>query len=115
MKTIIAGGRDFNNWELLRTECDRINISEVVSGKAQGADLLGECYAAHRNLPVTVFPADWFTHGRAAGPIRNQQMADYAEQLIAFWDGKSKGTGDMIRKAKEKGLIVKIVRYGDSV
>ena len=75
------------------------------------------------NLPVTslelkekgyeteLFPADWKTHGRKAGPIRNKQMADYGEMLIAFWDGKSSGTKNMIENSKKLGLIVHIINY----
>lgn len=111
MKTIIAGGRDFNNYTLLREKCDEIidsNLTEIVSGRAKGADTLGEQYAKERGYSVKLFPADWKTHGRKAGPIRNKQMADYGEMLIAFWDGKSKGTQHMINLAEKKGLMVEV-------
>lgn len=79
-------------------------ITEVVSGCAPGADNYGEIWAEGHNIRVKRFPADWNKHGRAAGPIRNSEMADYAEQCVAVWDGKSRGTGDMVRKAQAKGL-----------
>jgi hypothetical protein len=62
-------------------------------------------------MGVAVFPADWETHGRAAGPIRNQAMLDEGKPylVIAFWDGKSKGTLDMISRATRAGVPVKIV------
>lgn len=114
MKTIIAGGRDFDNYNLLREKCDELiesNLTEIVSGRAKGADTLGERYAKERGYDVKLFPADWKTHGRKAGHIRNKQMADYGEMLIAFWDGKSSGTKNMIENANKLGLIVHIVNY----
>lgn len=110
-KVIIAGTRTFEDYNLLRDTCDKVLSQytdiEIVSGSAPGADTLGEQYAKEKGYPIKMFPAYWKTHGKAAGPIRNQQMADYADVLIAFWDGKSKGTRDMIYKAQQKGLRVK--------
>ncbi|MAT51550.1 MAG: hypothetical protein CMK32_10245 [Porticoccaceae bacterium] len=115
MKTIIAGGRDYKLTDEGRRMLDilRPTITEVVSGKARGADSEGERWANENGIPVKGFPADWGAHGKAAGPIRNQQMADYAEQLIAFWDGKSSGTRDMIRRAVAKRITVHVIFYGD--
>jgi|AntRauTorckE6833_2_1112554.scaffolds.fasta_scaffold00137_38 hypothetical protein len=113
-KIIIAGGRTFNNWDYL---VDCVNSTEppdpfqVVSGGAKGADALGERYAVDNNYPIKKFPADWNKYGKGAGPIRNEQMADYADGLIAFWDQKSRGTAHMISTAKAKGLEVKIFTY----
>lgn len=115
MKVIIAGGRDFKNYLALSVKCDDIlsNTKDVtiVSGGAEGADRLGERYAILRDLPLIEFPADWKTHGKAAGPIRNKQMAQYADALIAFWDGKSKGTKNMIDLAKANNLNVRVINY----
>lgn len=118
-KVIIAGGRDFKNYPLLRGYCDYYlsnKISqgytiEIISGKAKGADTLGEDYALERGYKVISFPADWNTHHLAAGSIRNGEMAEYGDALIAFWDGKSKGTKDMIKQATNKGMMVKTVKY----
>ena len=112
MKLIVAGGRDFSDKEKLYFELDSIEgITEIVSGNAKGADELGEKYAKERGIPVKLFPADWTKHGRAAGPIRNEEMAKYADALIAFWDGKSRGTKSMINLARENNLNVMIVNY----
>lgn len=114
MKVIIAGGREFNNYELLRDSCDKILANqtevEIVSGGARGADALGEKYAKEKNYPIKLFPADW-SLGKKAGYLRNQQMGDYADALIAFWDGQSKGTKHMIDIAKAKGLKLRIINY----
>lgn len=114
MKIVIAGGREFNNYELLREKCDEIidsNFAEIVSGGAKGADTLGETYAKERGYDVKLFPADWKTHGRKAGPIRNLQMAEYGDMLIAFWDGNSSGTRNMIENGKKLGLVVHVINY----
>ena len=133
MRIIIAGGRDFNNYNLLESECNRIfkQLSdewlltgkveldipnmEIVSGTANGADKLGERYAKEYGIKVKQFPADWDLYGKSAGYKRNEQMAIYAKEnngvLIAFWDKVSKGTGYMINLAKKHGLRVFVIEY----
>ena len=114
MKVIVAGCRDFKDYDLLKEKLNHYRnytgkMYELVSGGAQGADFLGEKYALENGIPIKHFPADWDKHGRAAGPIRNQQMADYADVLIAVWDGQSKGTKNMIscmNKLKKPVYIV---------
>jgi hypothetical protein len=109
---IIAGGRDYNVYETVveAVQESGFAIDVVVSGGAKGVDALGEQYASEMNLPLNVFMADWQTHGRAAGPIRNRKMAENADALIAIWDGKSKGTKNMIETATKKGLPVYVKR-----
>jgi len=114
MKTIVAGPRDFTDRELVFNALTFAGeyITEVVSGGAKGVDALGEAWARENLIPIRRFPADWDYHGRKAGPIRNRQMAEYADQLLAFWDGESKGTGNMIRQAKARGLNVVVWPIG---
>ena len=111
-KVIIAGTRDFADYGMLCSFADQtlagIDDVEILSGGARGADALGERYARERRYALKIFPAEWRKWGAAAGPIRNGQMAGYADALIAFWDGQSAGTRDMIRKAEEKGLRVEV-------
>lgn len=113
MKVIIAGSRLFNDYELLCSVCDNAlslqSEVEIVSGTAKGADKLGEKYAEDRGYKVTQFPADWDKYGHYAGYKRNEEMAKYADALIAFWDGFSRGTGLMISLAKQYELKIKIV------
>ena len=115
IKIIIALSRDFTDYELLKSKLDKAKkhygIFEVVSGKARGADSLGERYAKENNLPIAEFPPDWDTHGKKAGFLRNADMADYADGCVVFWDGVSKGTQHMINLAKEKGIQLAIVKY----
>ena len=79
---------------------------ELVSGCAGGVDRLGEKYADFYGIPVKQFPANWETYGKRAGFMRNIQMAEYADALIAVWDGVSSGTRHMINTAQQKGLKV---------
>ncbi len=115
MKVIIAGGRDITDFNCVRTAYEKSGFiaSEIVSGGARGVDYLGELLAKILNIPTKVFPADWNTHGRKAGPIRNGQMTEYAEALIAIWDGESKGTANMISQARSKGLEVFVYLVGE--
>lgn len=117
-RVIIAGTRDFSNYELLKEKCDNILSTKrqdsnivIVSGTAKGADRLGERYARERGFLLRRFPADWDKDGNKAGPIRNAKMADNADALIAFWDGTSRGTAHMIKTAKEKGLATRVINY----
>lgn len=110
-RVIIAGSRDFNDYQTLTEICDfmlsRKSNFEVVSGAARGADALGEQYAKERNMKIHKYPADW-SQGKGAGYLRNETMAKNADGLIAFWDGKSKGTKHMIDLAKKYNLKIKI-------
>lgn len=112
MKTIIAGGRDFEDWDYL-FDCLAAHgeITEVVSGAAKGADSLGEEWADTCAIPVEQFPAKWNEFGKRAGFLRNTQMGDYADQLIAFWDGESRGTKHMIDYMESLGKPVYIYKY----
>ncbi len=111
MKVIVAGSRTFTDYELLKLTCDNIKtqITEIVSGGARGADKLGEQYAIERAYTIKQFPADWDRWGKSAGYNRNAEMAEYADALIAFWDGSSKGTKHMIDLAKKNNLKIKVV------
>ena len=99
MKVIIAGSRGINSPRLVLDAIEQsgFTITEVVSGGAWGVDKLGEVYALGRGLPVKQFIPDWGGHaGARAGFVRNSQMGEYADALIAIWDGRSRGTRHMI-------------------
>jgi len=110
MKTIIAGGRDFDDVDLLYFSLLNLpwDISEVVSGGARGADTLGEVWASSKDIHYNRFPANWDKYGKQAGFLRNVSMGEYADALVAFWDGKSKGTKHMIDEAVKRGLYIKV-------
>lgn len=102
---------------MLKEKCDYCLQNQqpedivVISGHASGADALGERYAQKRGLQLETFPAYWKVLGKAAGPIRNAKLAEVADALIAFWDGKSRGTKNMIDTATKRGLKVAVFRY----
>lgn len=108
MRTIIAGSRTVRDPACVveAVRASGIEPSVVLSGGARGADRLGAAWALVRQIPVEIYPADWEKHGKGAGVIRNQQMAEKAEALIAVWDGNSRGTQDMIKRALNRGLVV---------
>lgn len=114
MRLIIAGNRTFTDYRAFCPHVDRFvsALSEkptIVSGCATGVDSLAIRYAQEHGLQLVRVPADWARHGRAAGPIRNRQMAGQADALLAFWDGKSAGTRSMITIARELGLRVTVI------
>lgn len=121
-KVIVAGSREFNNEEVLSRElCDLLLkpisaieplvLIEVVSGGDIGDDRMGEVFARRNNIPVRKFPIDWETHGKSAGYIRDVEMADYADELIVFWDGKSSDTKNMIWQAEKRKMKTTIIYY----
>jgi hypothetical protein len=118
-KVIVAGGRYFNNYKLLKYELDFL-LSEkvkqgykiiIISGHANGADKLGEKYAIEKGYEVIYKAADWDQFGKAAGYRRNVEMSEIADACVAFWDGESKGTKHMIDISKSKKLALRIVNY----
>lgn len=116
MITIIAGCRGITDYPLV-TEAVKISgfdITEVVSGGAMGVDALGERWADENEIPIRRFPAYWKEYGKMAGPMRNKEMAKYAEALIAVWDGKSRGTSNMIDEGRKERLKIYIHRIDGS-
>lgn len=112
MKTIIAGSRSMRRYaevEAAVRDCPWL-ITHVICGTARGPDLLGARLAKNFGLPVSYFPADWNNLGRRAGYVRNREMAQNVEALLAVWDGQSKGTKHMIDTATRMGLKVHIHR-----
>ena len=119
-KVIVAGGRDFDNYEFLKEKLDETFESlgdmdahpiEILSGMADGADTLGIKYAKEHKLTMVLYPANWDKYPRMGGILRNMNMLVTATHLVAFWDGKSHGTQHMIEIAKEKGIPVWIYKY----
>lgn len=129
IKIIVAGCRDFADYEYVcrhlagEVYCDEVVIvsggcDDAKNGvltftrkdgsKVFGADGLGERFANEYQCEVKIFPADWKKFGRSAGPIRNSEMVKYADKLMVFWDGKSKGTGDIITKARRQDIKVQV-------
>lgn len=122
IRVIVAGSRDFLDYDLMRSKLrmlfqERVKVGdriEIVSGTARGADQLGERYAEEHQCAIRRFPADWRPNGTydpTAGFKRNERMAEYATHLVAFWNGKSRGTQHMIKLAEKHNLHIRVVRY----
>lgn len=117
IKLAVVGGRDFKDWSLLEDKLNKLldfyphAKFVIVSGGAIGADSLAETYANTYFLEVKVFKPDYDKYGKAAPFVRNGEIVDHSNAVLAFWDGKSKGTLDTISKANKKGIPVWIVNY----
>lgn len=117
---LVVGSRTFDDYDILKNEMDAYLADTkdvvIVSGGAKGADSLAERYAKEKGYSVEVFKADWKRYGRAAGPIRNEEMQKFISQFsdrvcIAFWDGKSKGTQSNFNLARRYKNPLKIVKF----
>lgn len=112
---VVAGCRDYSDYnqakefieENIKHFKNRFNII-IVSGGCKGADMLGERFAEENGYEIKLFPAEWKKYGKSAGPRRNQQMAEIADLVICFWDGKSRGTKSMIEFTKKANKCIKI-------
>ena len=118
MKIIIAGSRDFSNYELLRDRLDYLlkNASDedeitIISGGARGADQLGERYAKEKGYKIIRKLANWNKYGKSAGYKRNEEMAKIADVCVCFWDGESRGTKHMIDLSKKYKLKLNVIFY----
>lgn len=117
-KVVIAGTRTFDDYELLKSKMDAILCRKakqhniiIVSGTAKGADTLGELYAQECGYDIKRFPANWDKYGKRAGFLRNEEMGKYADVIVIFWDGFSKGAKLMVDIAKRLKKPLRVVMY----
>lgn len=132
IKIVIAGGREFTDYEFLKEKMNLIASKinrpiEVISGKARGVDTMGEDWAKENGFNIIPFPAKWKDltdepvkikinkfgeeYNVLAGHNRNRRMAEAADCVVAFWDGRSTGTANMIKLAKEYKKPCQVFRY----
>ena len=108
MRLLVTGGRDYSDFQALCTILDQIHketpVTLLIHGGARGADSLAGAWATLRQAPVRVFPANWDLHGKAAGPLRNQQMLDQGrpDAYLALPGGR--GTQDMVSRCRKQGI-----------
>lgn len=115
MRILVCGGRDYADRDCL---CYVLNLTlgelgafTVVQGDCRGADRMAGDWAIKHGMKVEVYPANWDVHGKAAGFIRNKEMVEVADRVIAFWDGQSKGTAHTIELAQSRNIPVYVVKY----
>lgn len=118
MKVVVAGSRNITNYDVVKKVIDDakesgLEITAIIEGGARGVDALAARYAAEYGIEHIKVPADWGRFNRGAGKMRNQQMADMGDALIAIWDGKSTGTRHMIECARKSGLVVLVSSCGN--
>jgi len=115
-KVVISGSKNFHNYKLLKEKVKNIlsksgNDIVIISGHAEGADKLGEKFAKEEGHDLIIYPENWKKHGKSAGFKRNTRMAENADALIAFWDGKSKGTEHTISEFKRLKKRYRIIKF----
>lgn len=116
MRITIGGCRDFCDYEIfskfvaeyIENECRGEKII-ILSGHCSGTDLMAERYAKEKEYDLEIFPAEWDKYGRGAGPKRNKEMVEKSDRVLAFWNGKSRGTKNLVETAKKlnKQIAVK--------
>jgi len=113
MKLAVIGSRSFNDFDLLNKEILFLNNkpSEIISGGANGADLLAEKWAIDNQIKLTIIKPNWSLYGKGAGIKRNEKIINDCNYCIAFWDGKSKGTLSSIKFCEKYSKPHKIVLY----
>jgi hypothetical protein len=109
MKVAVIGSRNFNDYEKVKQVLSTKNITLLVSGGAKGADTLGQKYAEEHDIETKIFLPDWEKYGKKAGFLRNSDIINESELVIAFWDGFSKGTLDSLKKAKKENKNILII------
>lgn len=116
-RLIVCGSRSYRDYDRLAADLDRLLVDQlpavtIVTGACpSGADALAARYARERGLLLYEMPAQWDKWGKWAGPIRNRQMADYGHACVAYWDGRSRGTADMIRQAQAADLRTVVRKF----
>lgn len=109
LRIAIVGSRDYPDLTHIIRYIDTLPPNAMlISGGARGVDRVAEQYAKQRSLMTLIYNADWNMHGKSAGMIRNQQIVDAADKIVAFWDGVSRGTADTIAKAQKAGKAIEV-------
>lgn len=113
MKLAIVGSRSLKDYKIVKNAVDSLctEVTEIVSGGARGVDSFAERYASEHDIPTVIFKPDWAKYGKRAGFIRNKDIVERADFVLAVWDGESRGTLDSINHARKLGKPVEIVYF----
>lgn len=119
IRLIVAGSRGLNDYQTVKTAIDDLAsrgmvISAIIEGTARGVDSLASRYAVEHGIENIRVPAEWNLYHRGAGAVRNRKMAEMGDALLALWDGKSRGTMNMIKAANSAGIPVTVVYVNPS-
>ena len=117
IRIVVGGCRYYNDYSLFCKFVDTclLKIKDsydiiILSGHCSGVDAMAERYADENNYDLEIYPADWEKHGKAAGPLRNKKMVEKSDCVVAFWDGKSRGTKSLIDYAKRSEKPLRICK-----
>lgn len=117
MKLAVVGSRTFTDYRLLKRKLnwlrEYVQIESIISGGAKGADSLAESYSIRYGISFIKILPDWKKYSKSAGPARNTEIIKRCDFVLAFWDGKSKGTLDSINKAKKLNKEVIVVNFNE--
>lgn len=111
LKFAVIGSRSFDDYTLLKSTLDYYDICLIISGGDKGADSLAKKYAIEREISIKEFLPNWDQYGKAAGFIRNKLIINECDEIIAFWDGISKGTKQGIEYAQEIGKPFHVIKF----
>ena len=111
MKLAVIGSKEFTDYSKLKSILDSISgISVIVSGGAPGTDTLARKYAHQHNIKFLGFPPDFKKYGNKAKHIRDKLIVEHCDEVVAFWDGKCKGTKYTMDYARQQGKPVKVIK-----
>lgn len=109
MKIAVIGSRKLPEFDL--GPYLPAGTTQIISGGAKGVDSIAAAYAQNHGIPLVEYRPDYQRYGRAAPLVRNRQIVDSCDMVLAFWDGVSRGTAYTVRYAKQKGVPCKLYRY----
>lgn len=110
-KVAVIGSRAFSDYDLLQQVLDEECVELLISGGAKGADTLASEWADSRQVETVIFKPQYDRYGRGATHVRNREIVMVADKIIAFWDGRSRGTASTIAYAKKQGKAVHVINY----
>jgi hypothetical protein len=114
MKLAVIGSKEFHDFQLLASEIEKENnLTKIISGAAPGTDRLARRYAVQNNIPLLEFPPDFTKYGEQAKHVRDRQIVEHCDKVLAFWDGICEGTKYTMDHARQQNVPVRVVWVGE--